>query len=109
MVSPAEAERKFAILRDHADAVGRDYGEITRTVTTSCLITDTDEEAVAQLSPGMGAFYPGDFASYLLYGTLDTVRRRIEAYESAGVQELIVGFHAGDAEAIRLFAKEFLT
>jgi F420-dependent oxidoreductase-like protein len=109
MVSPADAERKFAILRDHAVAVGRDYDEITRTVTTSCLITDTDEEAAAQLSPGMGAFYPGDFAHYLLYGSLDTVRRRIEAYESAGVQELIVGFHAGNPEALRSFAKEFVS
>jgi len=109
MVSPAEAERKFAILRDHATAAGREYHEITRTVTTHCLIADTDEEAAAQLSPGMGAFYPGEFASYLLYGTLDTVRRRIEAYEAAGVQELIVGFQAGNTEALRVFAKEFLT
>ncbi|WP_112249193.1 TIGR03560 family F420-dependent LLM class oxidoreductase [Kribbella monticola] len=110
MVSPAEAERKFAILRDHATAAGRDFGEITRTVTTTCLIADTDEEAAAQLHPSMGAFYPGDFASYLLYGSLDTVRRRIEAYRAAGVQELIVGFHnSTDPEAVRLFAKEFVS
>jgi alkanesulfonate monooxygenase SsuD/methylene tetrahydromethanopterin reductase-like flavin-dependent oxidoreductase (luciferase family) len=56
----------------------------------------------------MGLFYPGDFASYLLYGTSDTVRERIAAYEAAGVQELIVGFHQSlDPEALRVFAKEY--
>lgn len=109
MVSPEEAERKFSILRDHCDAVGRDYDSIRRTVTTHCLITDTDEEAQAALSPAMGAFYPGDFGSYLLYGTTETVRRRIEAYAASGVQELVVGFHQStDPEAIRRFAKEFV-
>lgn len=110
MESPAGAERKFGILRDHCATVGREYDEIRRTVTTHCLITDTDEEARAALSPGMGLFYPGDFGSYLLYGTLDTVRERIHAYQAAGVQELIVGFHQStDPEAIRRFAKEFVS
>jgi F420-dependent oxidoreductase-like protein len=108
MVSPAEAARKFTILKEHCEKVGRPYDEITRTVTTACLLADTDEEAQAQLNPGMGLFYPGDFASYLLYGTSDTVRERIAAYEAAGVQELIVGFHQSlDPEALRVFAKEY--
>ena len=86
------------------------YACCQRTVTTHCFITDTDEEAQAALSPGMGLFYPGDFGSYLLYGTLDTVRERIHAYQAAGVQELIVGFHQStDPEAIRRFAKEFVS
>ncbi|MDX6253059.1 MAG: hypothetical protein QOF10_6419 [Kribbellaceae bacterium] len=110
MDSPAGAERKFSILRDHCATVGRDYDEITRTVTTHCLVADSDEEAGAALSAGMGAFYPGDFGSYLLYGSVDTVRRRIQAFEAAGVEELIIGFHqATNPEAIRHFAKEFLT
>ena len=110
MESPQVVERKFAILREHCETVGRPYDEITRTVTTHCLITDTDEEAQAALHPGMGTFYPGDFGSYLLYGTVDTVRRRIAAYEAAGVQELIVGFqHSTDPEAIRRFAEEFVS
>jgi F420-dependent oxidoreductase-like protein len=109
MDSPAEVERKFSILRGHCETVGRRYDEITRTVTTHCLITDTDEEAQAMLSPGMGAFYPGDFGSYLLYGTAGTVRRRIAAYEAAGVQQLIVGFHQStDPKALQRFAEEFV-
>lgn len=109
MVSPADAARKFAILREHCAAAGRDADAILRTATTACFVAGTDDEAQAALSPALGAFYPGDFAGYLLYGTADTVRRRIAAYEDAGVQQLIVGFHeATDPEAIRRFAKEFI-
>jgi alkanesulfonate monooxygenase SsuD/methylene tetrahydromethanopterin reductase-like flavin-dependent oxidoreductase (luciferase family) len=57
----------------------------------------------------VGAFFPGDFGSYLLYGTVDTIRQRIEAYRAVGVQELVVGMHhSTDPEAIRRFAKEFI-
>lgn len=109
MVSPADTARKFAVLREHCEAAGRDYDTIVRTATTACFLTGSDAEAQAALSPATGTFYPGDFASYLLYGTADTVRRRIAAYEEAGVQQLIVGFHeATDPEAIRRFAKEFI-
>ncbi|RIQ19482.1 LLM class flavin-dependent oxidoreductase [Jiangella rhizosphaerae] len=109
MVSPADAARKYAILREHCENANRDYDTILRTATTACLIAGTDEEAQAALSPAMGAFYPGDFADYLLYGSVETVRDRIATYEEAGVQQLIVGFHeATDPEAIRRFAKEFI-
>ncbi|WP_432940533.1 TIGR03560 family F420-dependent LLM class oxidoreductase [Kribbella sp. CA-253562] len=110
MASPAEVERKLGILRKHCAAVGADFDRIRRTVTTACLITGSDEEAQRALAPETGLFYPGDFGSYLLYGTADTVRRRIAAYEEAGVQELVIGFHDGlDPEAIRGFAKEFIS
>jgi F420-dependent oxidoreductase-like protein len=109
MASPAEVERKLGILRKHCETVGTDYDRIRRTMTTACLIADTEEAAQRELPPEMGLFYPGDFGSYLLYGTADTVRRRIAAYEAAGVQELVIGFHdALNPEAIRGFAKEFI-
>jgi len=106
MTSPADIERKLQILRKHAADVGRDAGSIRVTATTGALVTDTDEAAQAQLHPSMGAFYPGDFASYLLYGTPETVRARVAAYEKAGVDELVVGFHQStDPGAIRDFAE----
>jgi len=106
MTSPAEVERKLQILRDHAAAVGRDFDSIRVSVTTAALLADSDEAAQAALPPSMGAFYPGDFGSYLLYGTADTVRARIDAYARAGVTELAVGFHnSTDPDAIRQFAK----
>ncbi|GAA1679778.1 LLM class F420-dependent oxidoreductase [Kribbella yunnanensis] len=106
MTSPAEVERKLQILRAHAADVGRDFASIRITVTTAALLTDTDKAAQALLHPSMGAFYPGDFASYLLYGTPETIRNRIAAYEQAGVTELAVGFHhSTDPKAIQEFAQ----
>ncbi|GAB3936382.1 hypothetical protein GCM10029976_048010 [Kribbella albertanoniae] len=106
MTSPAEIERKLKILRDHAAAAGRDIESIRITATTAALLAETDEAAQAFLDPRMGAFYPGDFGSYLLYGTAETIRDRIDAYAKAGVTELVVGFHnATDPDAIKQFAR----
>src|SRR5205814_5427735 len=45
---PTGLKRKFAILKRHCDAVGRDYHGIRRTAGDLYLIGDTDEEALAQ-------------------------------------------------------------
>ncbi|MDQ7810863.1 LLM class F420-dependent oxidoreductase [Amycolatopsis sp. A133] len=108
MDSPEVARHKFAVLRGHCEDVGRDYAAITRTVTTPCIIRDTDAEARALIPLASKFVFPGDVGSYGLVGSLDTVRRRIAAFEEAGVQELIVYFEdptstAQVAEFARLF------
>jgi len=92
MNSPDVAEQKFAVLKKHCEEVGRDYNEITRTATTVVIIRPTDEEARSLVPPGSEFAYPGDLASYGLIGTPETVRKRIDAFAAAGVQELIVNF-----------------
>jgi F420-dependent oxidoreductase-like protein len=109
MESPANLERKYAILRQHCEEVGRDYDGIRRTATTVCIIRDTDEEARAAVPPGIDFAFPGDIGSYGLIGTVDTIRQRIAAYEDAGVQELIVGFEdPTSTEYTERFAHEFM-
>jgi F420-dependent oxidoreductase-like protein len=109
MDSPEVLARKYAILAQHCENVGRDYDAIHRTATTVCIIRDTDEAARAAMPPGLEFAFPGDLASYGLIGTLDTVRERLAAYEAAGVQELVVGFEdPTDAGLVRTFAAEFL-
>ena len=56
--SPDGLERKFAILRDHCEAVGRDYDEIQRTSVSLCIFADTDEEARRD-APGAEFAVPG--------------------------------------------------
>ncbi|MGW4128212.1 LLM class F420-dependent oxidoreductase [Amycolatopsis japonica] len=92
MDSPEVARHKFAVLRDHCRDVGRDYTAITRTVTTPCIIRETDAEARALIPLASKFVFPGDLGSYGLVGTLDTVKKRIAAFEEAGVQELIIYF-----------------
>jgi F420-dependent oxidoreductase-like protein len=107
---PAALERKFAIIREHCQNVGRDYDTIHRTAVEICLIADTDEQALAQLSEAIKS----QFASLLdgiLIGSPDTIRKRLAEYEAAGVQELLLIFpvHAtAQLELIKRFAREFI-
>jgi F420-dependent oxidoreductase-like protein len=109
LIDPAGAEHKFAVLRRHCEAAGRDYAEITRTVQVMVSIADTDEEARADVGPVPEGLYPGDVLTYGLIGRPETIRERIAAFEEAGVQELILGFApAHREESLRRFADEFV-
>jgi F420-dependent oxidoreductase-like protein len=104
----ATLEHKFGVIKQHCEAIGRDYNSIHRTSGTLCIIGDSDEEAVAkipELMKGRYALAP----NAVLVGTLDTIRKRIAAYEAAGVQELQIIFpDAIRLDSIRRFAKEFI-
>ncbi|MFI5610263.1 LLM class F420-dependent oxidoreductase [Amycolatopsis sp. NPDC051903] len=107
--SPDEVHRKYEILARHCEAVGRDYSAITKTSTTYCIIADTDDEARASVPPWAPLVFPGDLGGYGLVGTIDTIRKRLDVYRDAGVDELIVGFqNALDADTLRTFAAEFV-
>lgn len=104
----AELEHKFAILKEHCEAVGRDYMSIHRTTGTLCIIGDTDEEALAKVPDAMKQRY-GDGIRDTLVGSPETIRTRIAAYEAVGVQELILLFpDKTDLSSIQRFAKEFI-
>lgn len=106
---PATIERKFAILKQHCEAVGRDYDSIRRTAQTLCVIADTDEQAQALIPPGIEFIFPGDFRSYALIGSVDTIRQRLAAYEAAGVQELVLIFlDIPQVEMMQRFARTFI-
>ncbi len=107
--SPEGLERKYAILRDHCAAVGRDPDEIQRTSVSLCILADSDEEARAMVPDGAAALFPGDVRDYGLIGTVDTIRERLARYEAAGVQELAISFVAQDPVALlRRYAAEFI-
>jgi F420-dependent oxidoreductase-like protein len=102
---PATAAHKFAVLKEHCQAVGRDYAHIWRTVSiVFCVIADTDEQARAQV-PEMYQPYP----HLGLVGSPETLRERLAAYEAAGAQELIIRFpDAAELHSILRFAREFI-
>jgi F420-dependent oxidoreductase-like protein len=107
---PAAVERKFAILREHCQNVGRDYETIHRTSGVVCLIGDTDDQALAQLPDEV----KNQFANRLdgaLIGSPDTIRKRLAAYKAVGVQELLLVFPihtTARLEMIKRFAQEFI-
>lgn len=108
--SPEGLKHKYEVLAKHCEAVGRDYDSILRTAASICVIGETDEAARSLLPPGPNPVYPGDYLSYCLVGTPETIRQRLAAYEEAGVQELAITFigAAGftDTEMLRRFATE---
>lgn len=105
---PTTIKQKLAVLKGHCTNVGRDYESIHRTSTTLCLIADSDELALALL-PAERKATLGERVATALIGSPETIRRRLAAYEDAGVQELLIRFIDGtNLEAMRRFAKEFI-
>ncbi|QBD76416.1 LLM class F420-dependent oxidoreductase [Ktedonosporobacter rubrisoli] len=105
----AAIKHKFAVLKQHCEAVGRDYQSIRRTALTLCLISESDEQARALIPGGELLGFPGNVLSYGLIGTPETIRQRLAAYEEAGVQELIISFFdAPGLDFTRRFANEFI-
>ena len=102
---PATIAHKFAVLKQHCQAAGRDYESIQRATIAICVIADTDEQAEAQMPEAVRAL----FGSGGLVGSPATIRKRIAALEEAGVQELMLRFpNARNLDGIRRFAQEFI-
>jgi F420-dependent oxidoreductase-like protein len=102
-------ERKFTVLKQHCEAVGRNYEDIHRTTMITCVIGDTDEQAQALFAKKRQVLPPGDYLSYALIGSPETIRQRIASYEAAGIQEMMIIFpDATHLDTIRRFAREFI-
>lgn len=99
-------QRKFAILKQHCEAVGRDYNSIRRTAGAFCAIGETEEQARAKVNPAL--LGRPSFAGAII-GTPDTVRQRLAELEEIGVQEMILSFpDVLQLDSLRLFAQEFI-
>jgi F420-dependent oxidoreductase-like protein len=99
-------KRKFAILKQHCEAVGRDYSSIRRTSGAICAIGETEEQARAKIP---AALVGRPLLAGALIGTPDTIRQRLAELEAIGVQEMTLSFpDVLDLEPLRFFAREFL-
>jgi len=99
-------KHKFAVIKEHCAAIGRDYESIRRTVPLLCCIGETDEQARAKFP---AAFEGRVVAAGALVGSPDTLRKRFAELEAAGVQEVILGFFDPSLlDTLRFFAREFI-
>jgi alkanesulfonate monooxygenase SsuD/methylene tetrahydromethanopterin reductase-like flavin-dependent oxidoreductase (luciferase family) len=99
-------EHKLAVLKQHCQTVGRNYESIYRTSSAFCSIADSDEEALA-LVPDL---FRAELRDTSLVGSAATIRHRVAAFESLGVQEVILDLpSATDLTVLYRFAKEFIT
>ena len=100
-------QHKFDVLKKHCEAVGRDYERIRRTVTLSCMLGETDEQAEEKV-PAVLRGHAAFMASALI-GSPATLHKRLIALEEAGVQEIILRFSdVLNLEMLRFFAKEVI-
>ena len=99
-------QHKFAVLKQHCEAVGREYEQIRRTVMLSCMLGETDEQAEAKVPAVLRG--SAVMASILVGGPASLRKRMLELAE-AGVQELILRFSdALNLETLRFFATEVM-
>src|SRR5260370_24881042 len=102
----ATINHKLDMLQQHCQDVGRDYQSIRRTtLIDDCAIAETEEAAIAKLTPGQR----NNLAELRVEGLIGTpamIRARLAEYEEAGIQELIVRFvDPTQLESIRMFAR----
>lgn len=100
---PEEVKRKFAILREHCEAVGRPYSEIEKTIVISSLLA-RDEAALAAKRERLGIAEPVRGFAGTVAGMTDLVGR----YRDAGVQLLISSAMKNDAETHELLASDVI-
>lgn len=106
--SVTDFTHKSAVLKQHCEALGRDYESIKRTVLLMCAIAETEEvaSALSESLPFQRPIPKEQVLETALIGTPDTIRKRIAAYEEAGAQEIILYLpNAKDFHAVRLFAE----
>src|SRR5437667_3457186 len=100
-------KHKFAVLKQHCEQLGRDYESIRRTtLIDDCVIAETESDVLARLTP-QERDNVEELRKTWWIGKPEQIRKRLEEYEEAGIQELIVRFvDAAQLEPVRLFARE---
>lgn len=100
---PAEAGRKFAILRQHCEAEGRNYDTIEKTCLVSLLLA-RDDAALAAKRARLAAGSPFRGVA----ATPSEVTELVGRYHDAGAQLLISSAYRNDAETHELLASDVM-
>jgi F420-dependent oxidoreductase-like protein len=88
---------KSAVLRQHCERVGRDFGAIVRTHGPDCRLFDTEADLARWLDAPGGAnlWGRGDPETYVrdnLVGTVEQVVEKVQAFVDAGCREFVLWF-----------------
>jgi F420-dependent oxidoreductase-like protein len=101
--SPDAVRHKFAVLRQHCDAEGRNYDAIERTNVISFVMA-RDEAALAAKCQRLAV----PDAYYGFAGTVAQVTDLVGKYQDAGVQLFISSTYKNDAETLELLAADVM-
>ena len=107
--SPDTIRKKLGILRDHCQAVGRDYDSILKTKLGRVMLDRNKEKLEARVAVAVKEVPAEMRKEWLTYGTPDDVRRQLEAFKDVGVEYFIVNLETQrELEALELFGKEIV-
>jgi F420-dependent oxidoreductase-like protein len=106
---PHEWSHKAEVLKGHCEAVGRDYGEITKTWSPEVFIRSTEAEVQAAGSRSFLGEAVKSWTAGNLVGTPEQVAEKIQAYVDLGCH----GFYPWcsdypDTETMTLFAEQVI-
>jgi F420-dependent oxidoreductase-like protein len=119
---PEQFEHKSAVLREHCDALGRDFGEITRTTNLDIVVGATEKDVadrIAWLDDHLrGAGVPDDRREKRVgelrrspgVGTPEQLVERLRGLEGLGMSYLIAYFFeaAYDTSGIAMFERDVM-
>lgn len=116
-VNPAGAKERVRRVSDACEAIGRDPGEIRRSLLTKTIV-GTDEREVRRRAAEQMAWQneDGDIGAYLgdlranhVAGTVEEVLERLAEYAAAGIQRVLVHqlVHE-DLESVELIGREIV-
>lgn len=108
--TPSEFKWKVNVLDRHCRVIGRDSSEIVKTLTTTVVIAESDEEFKKFLTQlKLAGVSIDDFLRYSFSGTPDKIVEKIKEYLKVGVQEFIMYFHnALEIKPLKLFAEKVM-
>lgn len=114
---PAMVKRKLGILAIHCSDVGRDFGEIRRTILNTVVIGKTEDEVERKVKLflpekfqlGLHAMTRDELRKWVLVGTSDRIAQRLQEYSDVGVQYAVLNFpDAHKLESVELFAEKVM-
>lgn len=98
-------QHKLDVLKQHCETLGRNPNEIRKTILINAYTGETEQEAIAKLSPANQANLT-ETRKTTLVGTPDQIRARLAEYEAAGIDEAIIWLpDAAKLEPVKLLAQ----
>lgn len=107
---PALIRQKLAVLREHCDALGRDFNSIVRSTGMNVFIVDQGEDVEKATAQARGKASLDEFKKGVVVGTVEQISERIQQVVDAGADYIIMSFPrvAYDHTLLQRFAAEVM-
>ncbi|MEO8611273.1 MAG: LLM class F420-dependent oxidoreductase [Chloroflexota bacterium] len=107
---PAAIKQKLAVLKEHCDALGRDYNSIVKSTGLTVLVVDEGADPEKATEAARGKISLDDFKKNVIVGTAAEITERIQQCVDAGADYFIMSFPriAYDHTPLQRFATEVM-